>query len=117
MTKNELIQLLKADVAGFNEYRRKNPGPLDLSKADLIGADLTEADLTEADLTETNLSGARLFMADLTKADLTKADLTGATGLEQAILFDVRWPYVRGVSREVVEASICLTRATIKFSV
>ena len=79
MNKEELIQLLKTDVAALNAYRRETEfAPIDLRGADLEGADLTDADLTRADLTRANLTRADLTRANLTRANLTRADLTRA---------------------------------------
>ena len=49
MNKEELIQLLKTDVAAFNAYRREAEfAPVDLTDANLTGANLRGADLTGA---------------------------------------------------------------------
>ena len=46
MNKEELIQLLKTDVAALNAYRRETEfAPIDLTDADLTRANLTDADL------------------------------------------------------------------------
>ena len=56
MNKEELIQLLKTDVAAFNTYRRETEfAPIDLTDANLRGANLTRANLTDADLEGANL--------------------------------------------------------------
>ena len=76
MNKEELIQLLKTDVAAFNAYRRETEfAPIDLTDADLTDADLTRADLRGADLRGANLRGANLRGANLTGANLTDAKL------------------------------------------
>ena len=94
MNKEEWLQLLRTDVAAFNEYRKANPkeavdlSQVDLSNAQLQGAyladaNLAEATLVEADLNHANLGGANLQRADLRHADMTnvtlhRSDLTGA---------------------------------------
>ena len=79
MNKEELIQLLKTDVAAFNAYRRETEfASIDLTVANLRGADLTGANLTVANLRGADLTGANLTYADLTRAGLTRADLTYA---------------------------------------
>ena len=66
MNKEDLIQLLKTDVAAFNAYRHETEfAPIDLTHADLRGADLRGANLTDADLTRANLTDADLTDADL----------------------------------------------------
>jgi uncharacterized protein YjbI with pentapeptide repeats len=71
--KDEVLALLKTDVARFNEMRRANFQPLDLSHADLAGADLKGADLRRTDFT-----GASLRKADLSDAELVGCSLEGA---------------------------------------
>ena len=89
MNKEELIQLLKTDVAAFNTYRRETEfAPIDLTGTNLTGTNLTGtnltcaylrgADLTDADLRGANLEDANLTDADLTCAYLRDADLTDA---------------------------------------
>ena len=63
MNKEELIQLLKTDVAAFNTYRRETEfAPIDLTDADLTHADLTRANLADADL---DFSGWPLWCGSL----------------------------------------------------
>ena len=69
MNKEELILLLKTDVAAFNAYRRE---------AEFIPIDLTDADLTHTNLTDANLTNSDLRSANLTMANLTRTDLRGA---------------------------------------
>jgi hypothetical protein len=71
MTKPELIELLKADVAEFNKKRPE-------TGADLRGANLTGANLSYAHLGDANLSYANLRYANLRYAHLGDADLRGA---------------------------------------
>ena len=79
MNKEDLLLLLKTDVASFNTYRRETEfAPIDLTGANLTGANLTRANLTGANLTGANLTGANLTDANLTDADLTDANLRGA---------------------------------------
>lgn len=95
MTKEELIQMLKTDVARFNEYRQQNPNQerwdwrsvalrgLKLKGADLRRLDLTGADLAGADLREALFGGSVLrdvvFKgADLTEANFHHAQMQGA---------------------------------------
>lgn len=112
MQRDEWLQLLRRDVAAFNEYRKANPKePLDLSGADLTqtdlvhayladadlrGATLAEARLVKANLSSANLQGANLQRADLTDATLHRADLSGA---------DLRGARVGGL---VGDGRICL---------
>ena len=79
MNKEELIQLLKTDVAAFNTCRRETEfASIDLTFANLKDANLTRANLRCADLRGANLRGANLTRANLTFADLRCADLRGA---------------------------------------
>ena len=61
MNKEDLIQLLKTDVAAFNAYRRET---------EFAPIDLTDAILTDADLRGANLTAAILRGAILTDGDL-----------------------------------------------
>ena len=74
MNKEDLLLLLKTDVASFNTYRRET----EFAPIDLTGADLTRANLTDANLTDANLTRADLTDANLTRADLRGANLRGA---------------------------------------
>ena len=66
MNKEDLIQLLKTDVAAFNAYRRETEfAPIDLTDADLRGAGLRDAILRDANLTAAILRGAILTDGDL----------------------------------------------------
>ena len=102
---HSIAQLLKSDVAQFNEYRREHPNihlnlndsiltgvclrGADLHRAHLICADLRGACLAglageavilrDALLGKCDLSGANLDRADLFRADLSCTDLSGAT--------------------------------------
>lgn len=81
MTKQELIVLLRTDVAEFNRQRPR--GYIDLTGADLImanlcRANLIDANLCRANLTDANLRGANLYRADLIMANLTKTVLDPA---------------------------------------
>jgi len=128
MANQEMITSLKAGkVADFNAHRVEHPDEeFNLRGANLSGADLSEASLSEADLRGANLSGADLSGADLRGADLSGANLYGADlsgakltdalGLETAQLIGINWFNVRGVRREIVQASHLLTQATIKFT-
>ncbi len=102
MASQEQLELLKAGVAAWNEWRQLNPDAWpDLSNADLRcaslsganlshanlgGTDLSDAELTRADLSQVNLLGepagfthsVNLRGATLSRADLTGADLTGS---------------------------------------
>ncbi len=82
MADEELVELLKADVAAFDARG--------VFRADLSGAKLRGADLRGANLSGAYLSGADLIEADLSRANLSGADLSGAklsrTVLSQAIL-------------------------------
>lgn len=85
MANPEQLELLKAGVEGWNnwrkETRKEQPAVIidlisaNLFKANLAGVDLYEANLTQADLSGTNLSDADLIRANLTKAFLCGADL------------------------------------------
>jgi uncharacterized protein YjbI with pentapeptide repeats len=137
----QLIQLLKKSVEEFNLYRLNHPGPvdlrgaelsgLDISRADLSnanlwnahlalarlnGADLTDAYLANADLHQADLQGSSLIGANLMDANLESADLTGARGLATTILYGVSWSGCKGARREIVQASMLLTQATIEFA-
>ncbi|MBI4300618.1 MAG: pentapeptide repeat-containing protein [Chloroflexi bacterium] len=94
MEKQELISLLKTDVAKFNDLRGGKADPMDLSGADLRGANLQKAfltrvdlsgaqlqnaDLREANIGGTNLSGANLAGADLTSANMHRTNFRGAS--------------------------------------
>lgn len=86
MEKNDLVRLLREDVAEFNRRRLEEPGlgpGLDLSGAELAGARLVKADLGRADLSRADLRGADLSEAVLNNtilegSDLGNANLTGA---------------------------------------
>ncbi|MBD3251948.1 hypothetical protein GF380_05895 [Candidatus Uhrbacteria bacterium] len=96
MTLEERVAFVK-DVERFNKYRLKHPDePVDLHEA--------------------YLDGAKLNGADLNVADLSGANLTEAFGLTSASLVGVNWTGVRGVRREIVQASHLLTQATIAFA-
>ena len=76
MNKEDLIQLLKTDVAAFNAYRRETEfAPIDLTDANLRGANLRGANLTGANLTDANLTDADLTHANLRGADLDFSSL------------------------------------------
>ncbi|MBI4301554.1 MAG: pentapeptide repeat-containing protein [Chloroflexi bacterium] len=79
MEKAELLELIKKDVAKFNQMRRDNPREvIDLSGTNLEGINLEEANLSHANLRGANLKNARLNGVNLHSADLTDADLRGA---------------------------------------
>ena len=79
MNKEDLIQLLKTDVAAFNAYQHETEfAPIDLTHADLTHADLRGADLRGANLRVADLRGADLRGANLRGADLRGANLRGA---------------------------------------
>ena len=86
---NQLIDLLKADVQEWNEWRKANPEvEVDLSSAklnvanlrgaNLRGANLSFAKLNVANLSYTDLSNANLYYANLYYANLGGANLEGA---------------------------------------
>jgi hypothetical protein len=71
MADEEQLKILRQGVAGWNEWREKNPElfldlnradprEVDPNKADLFGAILTRVDFYGADLSWANLSGAQL---------------------------------------------------------
>ena len=83
MTKEEALDLLKSNVARFNELRQNNQERLDLSGVDLSrtnlkGADLRRIDFTGATFQEANLSEAQFGGDILRDADFRGADLTEA---------------------------------------
>ena len=84
MADEKELELLRNDVAGWNEWRKKNLrvevilGGADLRSANLIGADLSNAYLSNADLIVADLSGADLSNANLSNAYLTHAYVEGA---------------------------------------
>ena len=88
LSKEEMVSLLKSDVAAWNKYRitmdtlpdmtRANLNGANLTRAILHGANLTRAGLNGANLTRANLNGAELIRANLNDADLTRAELNGA---------------------------------------
>ena len=76
MNKEDLIQLLKTDVAAFNAYQHETEfAPIDLTHADLTHADLRGADLRGANLRGADLRGANLRGANLTGANLDFSSL------------------------------------------
>ncbi len=79
MDREELVQLLKADVSRFNEYRRQSQDAIDFSGIDLSGANLKGADLRRINFQGANLRGVDLSEAEMTGALLDRADLQGAT--------------------------------------
>ncbi len=87
MEKNDIVKLLREDVAEFNRLRREDPafGPgLDLSEAQLAEASLASASLGRvnlrgADLRGADLGGAALGSAILEGADLRDVNLAGAS--------------------------------------
>ena len=112
--KEDLIKLLKTDVAKFNKVvslkdkggcwedlpkidgkldlsganlSRANLFDTDLSKANLSNADLSWTNLSNANLSGANLSEANLSRANLYRADLSEANLSGAN-LSEADLFN-----------------------------
>ena len=93
MADQKQLDLLRAGVDGWNEWRSANPkvrpdltGAI-LTSANLTSANLTGANLSFANLSSANLTGANLSFANLTGADLTNAILSGAI-LTRALLFD-----------------------------
>ncbi len=83
MTREEALDLLKNDVARFNELRQNDQEHLDLSGVDLSrtnlkGADLRRIDFTGATFQGTNLSEAQFNGDILRDADLRGTDLTDA---------------------------------------
>lgn len=116
MDKAEAIQLLRTNLAQFNQWKREHPQErLDLSGADLRGAglkgaqlgqiNLSGADLREADLTDSSLSGA-----DLTGANLEGATLTGAN-LHRIVWRDVNLRNAR-IGGFAGEGRLCMTEAS-----
>jgi len=79
LEREELLQLLKADVARFNEYRRQSTDPIDFSGIDLNGANLKGADLRRINFQGACFRGADLSEAEMTGAVLDGADPRGAT--------------------------------------
>jgi len=83
MTKEDALDLLKKDVARFNELRKNDEERLDLRgvslrECNLKGADLRRIDFSGASFQRANLSEA-LFTGDfLQGTDFSDADLTGA---------------------------------------
>ncbi|WP_320008482.1 pentapeptide repeat-containing protein [Maridesulfovibrio sp.] len=89
MNKDEMIELLKTDVEGWNKYVRERKGrnPLErtnMPMIDLQGADLQNANLRNANLEKTDLNRANLFNSNLSQTNfvdtiLTNTILDGAT--------------------------------------
>jgi uncharacterized protein YjbI with pentapeptide repeats len=84
-TDSHLLDLLKADVAAWNDWKKKNvsvrvrfPG-VDLRKRNLRGAQLDNVYLSEALLDESDLSGASLAGVDLHRASLRGTQLPKVT--------------------------------------
>jgi uncharacterized protein YjbI with pentapeptide repeats len=79
------VDLVKATVDRWNDWRRKNTrvapdlAGADLSELDLAGANLAKADLSGARLGGASLGGANLTRAKLFRADLSQADLSRAS--------------------------------------
>lgn len=71
MANQEHLDLLKQDIAAWNEWREKYPD--------------IQPDLSGANLSETNLEGANLSKAHLERADLFKAQLKGAHLIEACL--------------------------------
>ena len=80
MADSEHVDLLKHNVATWNEKRAKCP-----FKPDIRGANLHKADLRKANLAGADLAWSNLAEASLAGADLSEATLMGAF-LEQACL-------------------------------
>src|SRR5258705_9130757 len=86
MTREEAIKLLTSEwrgVQGWNEWRRENEPPPDLTKADfadvnLRGVNLSGVDLFGVTFVRTNLVDAILVDADLSRSVASDADLRGA---------------------------------------
>ncbi|WP_169738261.1 pentapeptide repeat-containing protein [Maridesulfovibrio frigidus] len=84
MNKDEMIELLRTDVEGWNKFRRDNRYDVfnfrgvDLQKANLQNANLLGANLQNANLLGANLQNANLLGANLQDANLQYADLRGA---------------------------------------
>ncbi|HSB02367.1 MAG TPA: pentapeptide repeat-containing protein, partial [Anaerolineales bacterium] len=86
MANKEQLELLKAGVEGWNQWRRQDQKTkIDLSGVDLGGFDLIDANLAGAKLDQANLSGAKLIESDLRGARLERANLSRAK-LERARL-------------------------------
>ncbi len=87
MANGEHIDLLKHDVAMWNEWRTQRR-----IRPDLRGADLHEVDLRRANLAEADLAWSNLEDANLAGADLGGATLMGAV-MERACLLgaNIAW--------------------------
>jgi uncharacterized protein YjbI with pentapeptide repeats len=111
MANEEQLALLRQGIAGWNEWRRRNPDAkidlscasiyrVDLKDADVVRDDLTYAerrrvyltdeDLSRAELGETHINGPILSREDLLKTNFREADFRGAdlrgAGLRRARL-------------------------------
>lgn len=75
MNKQEMIELLKADVEGWNAWHSDSEESADLSEARLNGANLKGVNLCDARLVNANLVGVNLLSADLKEIDLSNAEM------------------------------------------
>jgi len=99
-SKDEILNLVGADLT--NECQ--------LSRANLAGAYFSHANLFLADLSYANLAGAHLFDANLSGADLSNADLSKAD-LSYAHLRLVNLTQANLSESDLSGASLCLPRS------
>ncbi|WP_415713095.1 pentapeptide repeat-containing protein [Maridesulfovibrio sp.] len=84
MNKEEMIELLKTDVEGWNEFRKQNPGLYLNMDSDfqfpkiLIGINLEHLTITGLNGFEIKLIGANLYKSTLINSVLRKSDMRGA---------------------------------------
>ncbi len=103
MTKDEMVELLKNDVEGWNKWKSKierGPGEsikINLREADLCnfglsGADFSWVNLDGANLSNAVVSGAKFIEASLIETNLTKvtahATIYWGSNLSKACLFE-----------------------------
>lgn len=78
MANLEQLELLKAGIADWNEWRRENRTGIDLLGVDLSGYDLRGVDLSRTDLRGAKFIASNLCGANLSRAGLALSDLRGA---------------------------------------
>lgn len=79
MNDDQLLELLKTSVNGFNEYRQEYPDQkIDFSYRNLKGVNFFRASLHKVNFRGSNLKRAYLVWANFYKADFQDACLRGA---------------------------------------
>jgi len=77
-----MIELLKTDVPGWNEWRKKHPGRVNISGADLSLTVIVGANLSGVNLASAHLVSAYILSADLRGAKFSHAQMDSVTMID-----------------------------------